>query len=103
MRIHDLHIEHRIDPHLNVVASDANLLGDVDRYFLEAVPVGHFLEERREDVKAGLQGAAVLAQVLDDVGALLRHHHGGFRDHDHDDHGYDDECVAEGNTQETLL
>ena len=102
MRIHHLHIQHRIDPHLNVVARDANLFGDVDRDFLEAVPVGHPLDERNQDVKAGLQCAAVLAQMLDDVGALLRHHHRGFRDHDDHDHGDDDECVAERNIQETL-
>ena len=103
MRIQHLHVEHRIDAHLHVVARDADLFRDVDRDFLEAVPVGHSLDEWNQNVEAGLQRAAVLAQILDDVGALLRHHRGGLRQHDHHDHGYHDERVAERNIQETLL
>jgi hypothetical protein len=74
MRIEHLHVQHRIDADLHVVARDADLLGDVDRDLLQAVPVGDLLDERHQNVKAGLQGAAVLAQILDHVRALLRHH-----------------------------
>ncbi len=74
MRVEHLHVQHRIDPDLHVVARDANLLGDVDRDLLEAVPVRDLLDERDQDVKSRLQGAAVLAQILHHVGALLRHH-----------------------------
>jgi hypothetical protein len=63
MRIEHLHVQNRVDADLHVVARDADLLRDVDRNFLETVPVGHPLDERNENMKAGLQGAAVLAQV----------------------------------------
>jgi hypothetical protein len=51
VRIEHLHVQHRVDAHLHVVAGDADLLGDVERVFLEAVPVGDSLEERHQDVK----------------------------------------------------
>ncbi len=78
MRIEHLHVQHRVDADLNVVARDADLLRDVDRDFLEAVPVGHLLDEGNENVKPGLQRPAVLAQVFDHEGALLRHHGRGL-------------------------
>ena len=79
MRIEHLHVQHRVDTHLDVVARDADLLGDVERLFLEAVPVGNALDERNQDVKPGLQRAAVLAEILDHVRALLRHDGRGAR------------------------
>jgi len=68
------------------------LFRDVDGDFLEAVPVGHPFDERNQDVKPGLQGTAVLAEVLDHEGALLRNHGGGLGQHDHHDHGYHDDA-----------
>ena len=53
MRIEHLHVQHGVHPHLHVVAGDANLFRDVDRDFLETVPVGYLLEERYQDVKIG--------------------------------------------------
>ena len=100
MRIHHLHVQHRVDAHLHVVAGDADLFGDVDRDFLEAVPVGDPLHERHENMKPGRQRAAVLAQVLDHVGALLRHHRRGLGNHNDDQYGDEDECVAEGHGHE---
>ena len=100
MRIEHLHVEHRVDADLDVVARDADLLRDVDGDFLQAVPVGHPLDERNEDVEARLQGAAVFAQILDDERALLRHHGRGLGHHD-DHHDRDgDGSIAQGNFQE---
>jgi hypothetical protein len=53
MRVEHLHVEDRIDADLDVVACDADLLGNVDRNLLEAVAVGNRLGERNENVKAG--------------------------------------------------
>ena len=103
MRIQHLHVQHRIDAHLHVVAGDADLLGDVDRDLLQAVPVGDLLDERNQDVEAGLQRAAVLAEILDHEGALLRHHGRGLRQHDDDDDGDHDDAVAQRNFQGLLL
>ena len=75
------------------VASGDLVLNAVDgTLFLQAVPVGDALDEGNQDVKTRLQRAAVLAEVLDHVGALLRddgrrppdHHRGddGQRDKD---------------------
>src|SRR5882757_8467431 len=103
MRIHHLHVEHRIDAHLDVVAGDADLLGDIDRDFLETMPVRDLLDEWNEDMEAGLEGAAVLAQVLDHECTLLRHHRRGLRHDDDDDNRNRNSSVAQGNFQEHLL
>ena len=94
MRIEHLHVQDSIDSDLHVVARDADLLGDIQRDFLEAMPVGDPLEKRYQHIKPGMQRAAVLAQVFDDVGGLLRHDGRGFCNHDHDDYRDHDECVA---------
>ena len=62
------------------------------------VPVGDALDERDQDVEAGLERAAVLAEVLDHEGGLLRHHDRGARHGDdrqqHDaEHGDEDQVV----------
>ena len=89
VRIEHLHVEDRVDADLDVVARDADLLGDIEGLLLQAVPVGDALHERHQNVKARLQRAAVFAEVLDDVGALLGHHGRGLGQHD--DHGHDRE------------
>ena len=81
-RVENLHVEDAVDAHLDVVARDADLLGDIDGGFFERVPVADDVHERREDMKAGLQRAGVAAQALDDVGALLRHDHGRLGEND---------------------
>src|ERR1700730_14896745 len=103
MRVEHLHVQNAVHTHLDVVARDADLLGDVDRDFLEAVPVGDLLDEGDENVKYGLQRAAVLAQILDHERTLLRHHRRGLCEHDDDDDGDRNGAVAQGNFQETLL
>ena len=60
MRIHHLHVQHRIHAHLHIVAGDADLFGNIDRDFLEAVLVGDPLHERHENMKTGRQGTTVL-------------------------------------------
>ena len=85
MRIQHLHVQHRVDGHLDVVPSDADLLRDVERLLLEVVPVGDALHERHQDMESRLQRAAVLAETLDDIGALLGHHRSGAPDRDHHD------------------
>ncbi len=93
MRIEHLHIQHRIDADLDVVARDADLLGHVDRLFLQAVTVGDPLDERNQDMESGLQGAVVLAEALDHIRALLRNHRSGAPHCDHYNDGDDDEDV----------
>ena len=94
MRIEHLHVQDRIDGHLHIVAGDADLFGNVERLLLEAVPVGNTLDERDQDMEPRLQGTAVLAQILDHVRTLLRHHGRGARDHDYGDDGERDEYVG---------
>ena len=71
--IHHLQIQHAVDADLHVVLRDADLLGNVDRGLLQAVPVRDALDAGHEDVEARMQGLAVLAEPLDDERALLRH------------------------------
>ena len=74
---------------------NADLLGDIDRLFLEAVPVSDALDEWNENVKAGLDRAAVAAEALDHEGALLRDDGGRLGEHDdrQENDDYDnDEC-----------
>src|ERR1700742_2601365 len=103
VRVHHLHIQHAVHAHLDIVAGDADLLGDVDGDFLQAVLVGYALHEGHQDVKAGGQRTAVLAEVLDDVGALLRNHGGGLCDYHHDEYGDNDGSVAQRHIHEALL
>ena len=99
MRIEDLHVQHGVDPHLNVVPRDADLFGDVDRDFLEIVAIGHLLHEGNQNMKPGEQGPAVLAQILDHEGALLRHHRRGLCHHDDHDHRDRYGSIAQWNLQ----
>src|SRR5690606_13981647 len=50
------------------------------------VAIGHPLDERKEDMEPSRERAAVLAEKLHDVRALLRHDHRGFRDDDDREH-----------------
>ena len=84
--IEHLQIQHAVDADLHVVLGDADLLGNIERLFLEGVPVGDAFDERKQDVKPGLDRAAVAAESLDDEGALLRHDDGGLHQDDDDEH-----------------
>ncbi len=99
MRIQDLHVEHRIDTDLDIVTCDADLFGDIERLFFQAVLVCDTLDERNQNVEASLQRTAVLAEIFDHVRALLRNHGRSTRDQNHNDDGDNDEnvgCVHEG-------
>ena len=64
--------------------------------------IGDLVEERHEDVEAGLQRAAVLAEALHDEGRLLRHDDGRLENrHDHDER--DDREEDEGGCHGCLL
>ena len=72
LRVEDLEIQDAVHAHLHVVARDADLRRDVDRRFLQRMPVADDVEERNQDVKPGMQHAGKPAEPLDDVRALLR-------------------------------
>ena len=73
-----LEIQNAVDGHLHVVARNTDLLGNVDRSFFERVLVADVVDEREENMEPGIEGGRVLSQPLNDVGALLRHDHGGL-------------------------
>ena len=54
---------------------------------LQRVPVADHVDERHQDVEAGAERARVLAEPLDDVGALLRHDDGRARETIHHESG----------------
>ena len=78
------------DLQLRVVARDADLAGHVERNFLEAVLVGHFVDEGHQQVQPWRQCACVFAQTLLDPGILLWDDLDGARDEDHGDDEYGD-------------
>ena len=80
LRVEDLEVEHAVDADLDVVAGDADLLRDVERRFLERVLVADDVDERHQDVEAGVERAGVPAEPLDDEGALLRDDDGRLGD-----------------------
>ena len=91
-----LQIEHTVHPHLHVVARDADLRRDVDRLFLQRVAIADDIDERDEDVEAGLQHAGKSSETLDDERVLLRHHHRRLRHDDEQEEGEDhdgDQCA----------
>src|SRR6185503_13017794 len=97
--VQDFQVEHTVHRHLNVVAGDANLWRDVDGLLLERVLVANDVEKRDQDMKSRAQRAAILAQALDDVGALLRHHHRGLgndNDNQKRERENDDESTHKG-------
>src|SRR4051812_5700442 len=53
--------------------------------------VANGVEERHEDVEAGVERGGVLAEALDDPRVLLRHDASDARDHDHQEND-DDDC-----------
>jgi len=81
------------DANLHIVARDADLLGDVQCLLFEAVSVGNPFNEWNQDMKTGVQRAAVLAEGFDDVRALLRNDGRGLADHNDGDDGEHDEYI----------
>jgi hypothetical protein len=102
--IEDFEIEHSVHGDLNVVARDADLLGNVHGHFLERVLVTDRVEERPEDVEARLERGGILAQPLHHPGVLLRNDARDPADHDErkddDDEGYKE---SSHDTPKTLL
>jgi hypothetical protein len=72
-RVGHLEVQDAVDLQLGVVARDADLARHVERDFLQAVLVGHPVDERDQEVGPGRHGAVVLAQALAHPGVLLRH------------------------------
>jgi hypothetical protein len=93
--VQHLQIQHAVDVDLHVVARDADLFRNFDRGFLQRALVGDPLDERHQDVEPRRQRLRVLAEPLDDVGALLRNDGGGARDHDDPQH-HDEENGNQG-------
>ena len=62
------------------------------RRLLERVPVADDVDERHQDVEAGVERAGVAPEPLDDERALLRHDDRRLGEHDeHDDREQDDD------------
>lgn len=94
MRIEDLHVEDGVHTNLHIVPGNADLLGNVEGLFLQAVPVGNTLDERNQNMKSRMQCAAVLPEILDNVRALLWDHSCGPRDNNHGDNSKRNEYVG---------
>ncbi len=93
-RVDDLQVDDAIDDHLDVVFGHTGLAGDVDGFFFQCVLVGHFVNERNQDVEAGFEGFGVFAEALDDEGGSLWDDAYGFDEGDDDqrDDGQHDDC-----------
>lgn len=75
---------------VGVVLGDADLLRHVQWDFLQAVLVGHLLDERHDEVEARSERAVVAAEPLDHPGGLLRHDLDRLDDEDERDDDDDD-------------
>ena len=64
--VEHLEVEHAVDLHLDVVARDADLRGDVGGGFLQRVAIADDVDERNEDVETGAERGVEAAQPLDD-------------------------------------
>ena len=87
----DEEIDHRVDLHGDVILGDDGLGREVGDALLERHLVGHPLDEGDLEMDAGLPGALVGAQALDDKGAGLGdHHHVGDHQHHYqqNEHGH---------------
>ena len=82
-------VENPIHAYLNVVPGNTDLLLDVERALLEAVLICDPLNERDEDMEAGLHRFPVLTQVFHDVRVLLTNHDCGLGN-EHDNQRDDD-------------
>ncbi len=56
--VEHLEVQDAVHAHLDVVARDADLRGDVERLLLERVPVADDVDERHQDVEAGVERGA---------------------------------------------
>ena len=72
-RIHDDVVDDRIHLHRHVVARDDGLRFDLGDLLALVDGFADRVEERKDRVEAGLGGAMVLAEPLDDLHLLLRH------------------------------
>ena len=85
LRVDHLEVDDPVHRELRVVLGDADLLGDVQRHFLERVLVGHAVDEGHDHVEPRGQHLVELAQALDHPGLLLGDDADALDDQ-HDDH-----------------
>ena len=83
-RIGHLVVEDAVDAELGVVLGDADLLGHVERHFLQRMHVGDAVEERDDEVEPGSSMPWKLPEALDHPRALLRHDAHALDDEGHD-------------------
>ncbi len=78
----DLEVDEAVHLDAHIVFGDADLGGDVGHLLLQAVAVRGPVHEGDQDVEAGFEGAVVLPQALDDVGAFLGDDESALDEHD---------------------
>ena len=83
-RIEDLHVQNTIYTNLHVVVGDTNLLGNVDGLFLENVPVRNSVDERKQNMEAGIELSIEFTEPLNNVCVLLRHNYSRLEEDDDD-------------------
>ena len=74
---------------LHVVARNTDLLWNIDGRFFQGMFVPNHIEERHQDMKAGIQRRVIFAEPLDHEGALLRDDASGFGNYDNDEKSQD--------------
>ena len=89
--VEHLQVQDAVHAHLHVVARDADLRRDVDGLLLERVPVADDVDERHEEMEAGVERRVVASEALDDVGALLRHDDRRLEEDEQDEQRDEDE------------
>jgi len=83
-RIGDLVIQDAVDPELGIVLGDADLLGHIERHFLQGMRVGDAVEEGDDEVEAWLERAVEAPEALHHPCTLLRHDAHTLDDEGHD-------------------
>jgi hypothetical protein len=88
--VRHLEIQDAVHLKLRVVARDANLAGDIERHFLQAVLVRDVVDEGDQEVQARRERGVKAPEPLDDPRVLLRHDLDRPRDED-DGHDKEDD------------
>ena len=84
-RVGDREVEDRVDRDRHVVLRDHGLRRERDDLLAHVDERPQPVDERHEEVEAGIERALVAAEPLDDAGARLRHDPHGARERDQDD------------------
>src|SRR3989454_5995171 len=77
-------IQDAVDPKLGIVLGDADLLGHIERHFLQGMRVGDTVEEGDDQVEAWLERAVEAPEALHHPGAWLRNNAHALDDEGHD-------------------